>query len=194
MTITGDLQRQLVNYIVEHSGHDAHRRYIGLSGIGDCEQVIYDRYIHGTPATIGERMKSAISYDLERALVEKLTALRLYRIGVVISLYNGLVQGHTDGWIKDDLLEIKTVAQEKWFPEHHLLTRVYFQVQAYLHYLKINYAQVIFLARDTGAVQVYKERRDDRRGEEIAGKVDRLVVAVNTLKRPECSCERCKPA
>lgn len=68
MTLTADLQRQLVNYIVEHSGHEPHRRYIGLSGISDCEQVIYDRYIHGTPATVSERMKTAISYDLESVM------------------------------------------------------------------------------------------------------------------------------
>ena len=193
MTITADIQHQLVNYIVEHSGHEPHRHYIGLSGISDCEQVIYDRYIHGTPATIGERMKTAISYDLERVLIEKLTALRLYRKGEDICLYNGLVQGHTDGWIKDDLLEIKTVEREEWFPQHHLPVRVFFQVQAYLHYLNIQFAQVIYLARDNGAVQVYKERHDIRRGDEIARKVERLMSAVTTMQRPECSCGRCKP-
>jgi hypothetical protein len=192
MTLTADIQRQLVNYIVEHSGHDAHRRYIGLSRISDCEQVIYDRYIYGTPATIGERMKAAISYDLEHVLIEKLKAIHVYRIGNEISLYNGLVQGHTDGRIIDDLLEIKTIEKEEWFPQHHLPVRVFFQVQAYLHYLNTNFAQVIYLARDTGAVQVYSLRRDTRRGEEIARKLDRLVDAVTTMKRPECTCGRCK--
>ena len=191
MTITADIQRQLVNYIVEHSGHEPHRRYIGLSGIADCEQVIYDCYIHGTPATIGERMKTAISYDLERVLIEKLTALQLYHKSADIYLYNGLVQGHTDGRIKEDLLEIKTVEREEWFPENHLPFRVFYQVQAYLHFLKLNFAQVIYLARDNGAVQVYKERLDIRRGDEIARKVDRLVTAVTIMQRPECTCGRC---
>jgi hypothetical protein len=191
MTIATDLQRQLVNYIVEHSGHEPRRRYIGLSGISDCEQVIYDRYIHGTPATVSERMKIAISYDLERVLIEKLTALQLYRKGEEIYLYNGLVQGHTDGRIRDDLLEIKTIEREEWFPQNHLPFRAFFQVQAYLHFLNINFAQVIYLARDTGAVQVYSQRRDARKGEEIASKIDRLVTAVNAMQRPECSCGRC---
>ena len=193
MTITTDIQSQLVNYIVSHSGHESHRRYIGLSGIGDCEQVIYDRYIHATPATIGERMKTAISYDLEHVLIEKLTALHLYQSGELIHLYDGLVQGHTDGRIKGDLLEIKTVEREEWFPEHHLPYRVFYQVQAYLHFLNINFAQVIYLARDNGAVQVYKERRDPRKGEEIAVKIKRLVKAIHAVERPECSCGRCKP-
>jgi len=192
MTITTDLQRQLVKYIVEHSGHDAHRRYIGLSGIGDCEQVIYDRYMSGTPATVNERMKTAISYDLEQALIEKLTALRLYRPGEEISRLYGLVQGHTDGWIRNDLLEIKTIEREEWFPESRVPFRVYMQVQAYLHYLNTQFAQVIYLARDTGAVQVYGIRRDERRGEEIESKLVHLMSAVMTMNRPECTCGRCK--
>lgn len=193
MTITTDLQRQLVNYIVEHSGHESHRRYIGLSGIADCEQVIYDRYIHGTPATVGERMKSAISYDLERVLIEKLIALRLYKGGELIYLHDGLVQGHTDGWIKDDLLEIKNVEKEEWFPTQHLPFRVFYQVQAYLHFTKVRFAQVLYLARDTGAVQMYGLRRNDRSGAEIEEKLERLVKAVTNMERPECSCGKCQP-
>ena len=192
MTITTDLQKQLVNYIVEHSGHDAHRRYIGLSGIGDCEALIYDHYMQGTPATVSERMKTAISYDLERALIEKLTALRLYSESEEINLYNGIVQGHTDGRIWKDLLEIKTIEREEWFPLYHLSVRVFFQVQAYLHYLNIDFAQVIYLARDTGAVQIYSVRYHNSQGREIADKVDRLVNAVTTMKRPECTCGRCE--
>src|SRR3972149_5425780 len=154
MTITADIQRQLVNYIVEHSGHEPHRRYIGLSGIADCEQVIYDCYIHGTPATIGERMKTAISYDLERVLIEKLTALQLYHKSADIYLYNGLVQGHTDGRIKEDLLEIKTIEREEWFPENHLPFRAFYQATPISTFLNSIFAQVIYLARDNGAVQV----------------------------------------
>jgi hypothetical protein len=192
MTITADLQRQLVNYIVEHSGYEPHRRYIGLSGIGDCEQVIYDRYIHGTPATISERMKTAISYDLERVLIEKLGKLHIYQPGEEITLYNGLVQGHTDGWIKDDLLEIKTIEKEEWFPQNLVPFRVFCQVQAYLHFLEgVKFAQVLYLARDTGAVQIKGIRRHLQTGEDIGWKLKRLVEAVKFMQRPECTCGRC---
>lgn len=191
MTISHEIQKQLINYIVEHSGKELHRRYIGLSGIGDCEQVIYDRYLHGAPASISERMKTAISYDLERILIEKLIAMRMYTKSEPIILYNGMVQGHTDGWVKNDVLEIKTIEKEEWFPQNHLPVRAFYQVQAYLHYLNVRFAQVIYLARDTGALQVYGIRYDPQRGEEIACKIDRLVNAVTTLQRPECTCGKC---
>jgi hypothetical protein len=192
MNPTADLQKQLVNYIVTHSSHDRRRPYIGLSGIADCEAVIYDRYVHGTPASIEEHMKSSISYDLEHALVEKLRKLRIYQPSEEIVLYNGLVQGHTDGRVGADLLEIKTIEREQWFPEHHLPFRIFYQVQAYLHYLQLGWAQVLYLARDTGVVRVYGLRWDNRKGEEIAQKLDRLVTAVTNMVRPECSCGRCE--
>jgi len=192
MNPTTDLQKQLVNYIVQHSGHDRRRPYIGLSGIADCEAVIYDRYVHGTPASIEEHMKTSISYDLEHALVEKLRKLRLYKPSEEIILYDGLAQGHTDGRVGSDLLELKTIEREQWFPEHYLPVRIFYQVQAYLHYLSLPWAQVVYLARDTGAVRVYGIRRDEWKGEEIAQKLDRLVTAVTNMVRPECSCGRCK--
>ena len=192
MNPSTDLQRQLTNYIVMHSGHDRRRPYIGLSGIGECEAEIYDRYVHGTPASIEEQMTTAISYDLERALIEKLKKLRLFKEGPEIVLYNGLVQGHTDGMVGRDLLELKTIEREQWFPEHHLPFRIFYQVQAYLHYLNLSWCQVVYLARDTGAVRVYGIRQDERKGEEIAQKLDRLVTAVTNMVRPECSCGRCK--
>jgi hypothetical protein len=187
-----DLQKQLTNYIVLHSGFDKRRPYIGLSGIGDCEAVIYDRYMHGQTASIEEQMKTAISYDLEACLVAKLKKMRLYKAGPDIVLYHGLVQGHTDGKVGDDLLEIKSLPREEYFPEHHLAPRIFWQVQAYMHYLDIAWCQVVYIARDTGCVRVYPIRYHERRGEEVAMKVDRLVIAVGLVERPKCSCGRCR--
>lgn len=188
---SNELQAQLINFIVAHSGHDRHRPYIGLSGIGDCELVIYNHYLHGTPATVSEQLKTALGYDLERVLVEKLKKLKLYSPGEEIVLYDGLVQGHTDGRVNGDLLEIKTIEREQWFPEHHLPPRIYYQVQAYLHYQKLPFAQVLYLARDSGAVRVYGLRTDERKGVEIASKVATLVTMVQALQRPECTCGKC---
>jgi len=186
-----ELQKKLVNYIVMNSHHDPHRCYIGLSSIADCERVIFDRYLHGNQATITEKMRCSLSYDLEALLIQKLRAMRTYSASETITLYDGLVQGHTDGRIGRDLLEIKTISTEQGFPEQHVPFRVFYQVQAYMHYLNVKVTQVLYLARDNGAIRVYGVFYSKAKGVEIAEKVERLVTAIKEMKRPECTCGKC---
>jgi len=189
-----DLQRTLTNYIVKNSRHEAHRAYIGLSGIADCEAIIYDRYFHGTPATINGHLKTSLSYDLEADLVSKLSLLKLYRPAPPIELYDGLVLGHPDGKIDDDdLIEIKTVERETWFPEvPHLPNKVFYQVQAYMYYGGYRRAHVIYLARDTGALRVIGVTQSTPIAQRIEDKLARLVEAVHLVQRPACSCGKCE--
>ena len=192
---TQDIQSAIVNYSVAHSGYDVHRSYIGLSGIGDCDQVIYDRTIAGKPASVNEHLKTRLSYDLEAVLLERLRQVYGGRLkpGREIYLHDGLVQGHTDGFIAGDLLEIKTVEREEWLPvDRRLPNRVFYQVQAYLHYLDIRHAHVMYLARDTGAIYTIGVTYSPSIGRRIDQKVERLVAAVRNLERPACSCGHCR--
>jgi hypothetical protein len=192
-----DLQRMVLNWTVLHSGDErgvALRGYIGLSGIADCERVIYERVIFGRNPSLDEHLKFRIGYELEAALIERLTAMGIYFPGETIDLYDGLVQGHTDGVIQGgDLLEIKTIPAENFLPQRGKLpAKTYWQVQAYLHFLKRQRAHVVYLCRDSGLVQVYPQRyQRDTMGVQIQAKVDRLVEAVRALQKPECTCGRC---
>lgn len=194
--LTRDLQDKITNWTVANSGYERHRPYIGLSGIGDCEQVIYDRFRNGEKIAVAEHFKTRISYELEGRLVERLRAMKIYTPGEEIVLFDGLVQGHTDGIIGgSDLLEIKTVPIERFLPEGKKLPgRVFWQVQAYLHYTRRRYAHVMYLARDTGLVWTTGVTANSDMAAKIEAKLGRLVDAVMTYTRPECSCGRCEAA
>lgn len=189
-----DLQKALVNYTVKNSGHEARRGYIGLSEMGLCERVIYEHYRHGLrdDGGVQQRLVNKISFELEAALIARLKAIGVYQPGKTISLSEGLVQGHTDGQIGDDLLEIKTVALEEHFPvDGHLPRKIFYQVQGYMHYTGLKNALVVYLARANGALLVVSVRYQEAIGREIAGRVERLQRAVREVKVPMCSCGRC---
>jgi hypothetical protein len=189
-----DLQRGLIQWTVAYSGHEAQRHYIGLSGIGDCERVIYDRFRQGTRATVEDHLLCRLSYELEGRLVERLKEMGVYSVGEEIVLFDGLVQGHTDGVIgRQDLLEIKTLAQERWIPEGRKLPgRVFWQVQAYLHYTGRKYGHIVYLARDTGLIYTTGVSYSEGVGRKIEEKVGRLVEAAMAYSRPACTCGRCE--
>ena len=196
-----ELQKRLVNWTVANSGHDERRHYIGLSGIGDCPRQIYDRYFQGQRASVDRHLLTRLSYEIESDLVG-----RLHQMGICSAIlpsesqvalaYDGLVQGHVDAMTRDgDLVEIKTVALEDHIPER-LPRRVYWQVQAYMHYLKCKrqdcrWTHVVYLARQSGLVKVIPVRYSPEMGARVEAKVKRLVVAVRDVARPECECGKC---
>ncbi len=195
MISASQLAADLVDWSVKNSGYEDHRQYIGLSGIGDCERVIYDRVRNGSRGQpVAEHLKTRLSYECEGLLVARLRALGVYGAGESISLHGGLVQGHTDGVILPNaLLEIKTVQREDWLPQNYRLpNRVFWQVQAYMTFLKRPIAFVVYLARDTGAMCVVAVKYNPGIGRQVREKVDRLIKAVVGYERPECSCGKCE--
>jgi len=191
--LSHDLQQHLVNHSVKTSGHLDRRGYIGLSEMGDCDQVVYDHYCLGRRSTVSERLKFCLVYDLAAALIARLKALNLYSPAHQICLFQGMVRGHPDGYVGGDLLEIKTIEMERWFPEvGRVPNRVFYQTQSYLHYTGVRYAHVVYLARDTGAIKVLGITRNERVGQMIEGRLERLVEAVTNHRRPACSCGHCQ--
>ena len=190
---TEELQRMLVNWTVLHSGHVDRRGYIGLSEMADCDLVIYQRYFNGQHFAMDEHLKAKICFEMEAQLVERLRTMNIYSPGDEICLYDGLVQGHTDGVIGgQDLLEIKTVPRWEHIPTNFRLpSKVYYQVLAYLHFTKRKYAHIVYLARDSGLLQVFGLRYHEETGKKIAEKLERLVDAIRETRRPECSCGHC---
>lgn len=189
-----ELESQIVNWTVMNSGFDLRRPYIGLSGIYDCPALIYERYFNGYERlSVDEHLKTRMAYDLEAVLQARLMQLGVYSEGETIRLHDGLVQGHTDGVIDGrDLLEIKTVSiNEHLPPNKRIPKRVFWQVQAYLHYTKRRYAQIVYLARASGLVMVLGLKYREDIGGRIERKVDRLVEAVRNVRRPACECGRC---
>ena len=147
--LSTDLQDQLIAYIVRESRHIENRGYIGLSAIGDCPRVIYDRHMTGDHVSPEARIKHAWAYNIEGIMTEYLMQMGLYRRVSEICLHGGLVQGHPDGEINGELLEIKTVEVSNFLPiPPRLPNRVFYQVQAYMHYLGYKRCHVVYISRD----------------------------------------------
>jgi hypothetical protein len=193
---TRHLQQELMNWTVGHSGHVARRNYIDLEGIGDCARAIYDRHMTGTHAAVAEHLKMRASYELERGLIARLQSLGVYSPGEEIELLGGLVKGLTDGVIDGrDVLVVETVALEPHLPKDgRLPRRMFLRVQAYLHYLQRGWGQVVYLARETGLIQVYGVKYQEGIGAATEEKVAQLVEAIRTYTQPACVCGRCEPA
>lgn len=191
---TKNLQQAIVNFTAQTSGWGERRPYIGLSGIGDCEQIIYNRFFFGERRPdVGRLLTTKISYELETALIARLTAIGVYSPAEPILLYGGQVQGHLDGVVGGtDILEIKTVPMEEHFPENNIVSRrIFWQMQSYMHFSTMKYTQVVYLARSTGAIFVVGVRYQEKLGRELETKVRRLVEAVRERKAPGCTCGRC---
>jgi hypothetical protein len=187
-----DLERILIDWTVRNSGYDEHRNYIGLSGIGDCSLMIYRRFFNHTGASVESHLKTRYAYEIEENIKQRLRGMGIYSPSKEISIYDGLVQGHTDGEINSDLLEIKTVPLTEHIPRGEIPRRSFWQSQAYMLYGKYSWCLIIYFARDYGAFKVFELRRDLGVGDRIMAKVDALVEFVQTKIPPPCDCGRCK--
>ena len=186
-----ELQQQLVEWSALNSGHDAHRDYIGLSGIIDCERVIYRRYFERKDIPTEAKLKTKITYELESALRNRLIEMGLAKSGIEINVFDGMVKGHTDGEIKGCLLEIKTVAQADHLPNGKVPARVYWQVQAYMYYGEYRSAYVIYLDRSTGQVRTFDINIDEHMAQKIHSKLIRVIRDIQSKCEPPCTCGRC---
>ncbi len=190
------LERNLIEWSVLNSGYDEHRNYIGLSGIGDCSLVIYRKYFNRTGASAESQLKTRYSYEVEQLIQKRLLdmggSMKGYLPGKEISLYDGLVQGHTDGEFDGDLLEIKTVPLAEHIPvNREIPRRAFWQSQAYMLYGPYSRTLIIYFARDFGKFKIFELRPDNRLMIEIPQKIDRLVGAVIKKVPPPCDCGRC---
>jgi len=111
------LETRLIDWTVNHGRLNSRERYIGLSKIGDCPRRVYGMYWnHGVRSDPVELMKFYIGYASEDDVVLRLQGLGEYRPGVEISMFEGMVRGHTDGSFEGRLVEIKSVALDEHLP------------------------------------------------------------------------------
>ncbi len=191
------LQSTLIDYAARNSRHEPHRRYIGLSGIADCDLVIYDRFFAGERASVGEKLKHFLAYEIQDILTRVLAEAFVYLPPQAIAVHGGLVQGHTDGAVlfegQTDLIEIKTLESDKYLPVpgQRVPNRHFYQVQAYLHFLELEHAHLIYFARDSADLRVIGLTYNRTVGKGIQTKIDRLAAAVSESRRPACTCGRC---
>jgi hypothetical protein len=187
-----DLQAAFLDHSIKTSGYDDHRDYIGLSTIAECPAEIYRRFFDSTPASVRRRLKTKASYEIEEDLKARLKAIGIYSPGKEISLFDGMVKGHTDGELFGALLEIKTVPLDDHIPQGKIPIRVYWQCQAYLKYGEYSLCHVLYYSREDGLFRFFEVDPHAPTMNLIEGKLERLVRAVRTRTRPACECGKCQ--
>lgn len=189
-----EIEKLLIQWSVKNSGYDEHRDYIGLSTIGDCPCLIYNRYFNRTGISTAEHLKTRYAYEIERLIKERLQQIGLYSPGKEISIHGGLVRGHTDGKIGGSLLEIKTLPRTEYLPTSpmHISTKIYWQIQAYMLYGGYSVTTLIYFARDDGQFKVMVVSRDESLQSQIDQKIVSLVEAVQKQNPPACECGKCE--
>ncbi len=187
-----ELEYKLTDFSVRTSGYDEHRDYIGLSGVWDCPLVIYRRYFNRMGVSTEARLKTKYSYEVEDIIKRRLRAMGILSPSREISLYDGLVKGHTEGEILGRLFDVKTVAISAHFPNGQLPYKVRFQMNAYMKYGPYPDTLVIYFARDSGLFKAYDLFPDSDIQIEIVVKLEQLVEAVRNKRQPKCECGRCR--
>jgi hypothetical protein len=184
------LSRTLTEYEV--------RNYLGMSRIGKCPRTLYDELVHGRrPPSERSKRYCHEGYLHEHDIVE-----RLARVGVpvmnrnreLVAPFDDRFRGHIDGEVEGDLLEVKSVNDEKFcrvmdagaLPEHMD------QVQTYLRYGGYERALLVYKCRNTGEVAVVEVARDEKRGAELEAKARAILAAVDGKgELPACTCGFC---
>jgi len=189
-----NLEKKLIEWSVNNSGYDEHRDYIGLSTLADCSRIIYHRYFNRVGLAREGHLKTRYCYEVEENIKERFRRMGLYSPEKEISIFDGLVKGHTDGEILGYLLEIKTVPETDHIPRCsvYIPGKVYWQVQAYMLYGSYNRAFLIYLARKFGLFRVFIVTRDESLQSKINIRVNDLVEAVRRRKIPACECGKCE--
>jgi len=191
--IAKEIEKKLVQWSAANSGYDEHRPYIGLSGIGDCSLLIWRRFFNHTGASTESRLKTRYSYEIEEDIKRRLQAIGIYSPGKEISIYDGLVKGHTDGEINKDLLEIATIPLTEYLPHiNHIPSKKLYQSQAYMLYGHYDRALILYFARDYGVFRIFDLHRDPVMDDRIMSKVDALVEFVRAKVPPPCDCGKCR--
>jgi len=190
---TREMDRLFIEWTAENSGYDEHRNYIGLSTIADCPREIYRRYFDSTPASVSSRLKTRASYEIEENLKNRFRKMGVYGEGIEISLYNGLVKGHTDGEIWGRLLDIKTVPLTEHLPrDNNLPSKVFWQIQAYMFFGGWEDSVVLYFARDFGVHKFFYVRYHESMGKKIETKLTGILRDIEPATPSQCECGRCR--
>lgn len=198
---TKKLHDQLTEAIIENSGLEQNRDYVGFSKIGDCPRKIYTEYMQKQNVSITE---SDHFYCYAGYHQEADVANLLIKIGVldptsrgkeIVSDISPIFKGHIDGLAMDGaLIEIKSVSNQKYDSikeKGKSLFRHFVQVQLYLRYGKMPYALIIYRNRETYEHMVMYVPYVKSAADEQEKKALIILDAIKDGKAPACTCHKC---
>ena len=173
------------------------RDYLGMSAISQCPRRLYNNMVNGRQYP---SIRTARLFH-EGLLHEHDVIMRLLKKGVavtnlgreLIAPFDGRFRGHIDGELDGDLLEIKSVNDERFamvmddgpFDEHCD------QVQLYMRYGGYARAMIVYKCRNDGDIWTEEVARDDQRGAILEEKAKGILAMLDRSEPPRCTCGHC---
>lgn len=189
-----DTQASLVNWTLANSGIIC-RDYLDMAAIGHCSRRLYFELVQGRERSSRTHHLSYLGQVLEADVLLRLYAIDAAALGPAetVADLHGQFRGTTKGTWQGHLLEIKTSLHDK-LPKAGLhLPRLHeWHVQTLLHYTGLSRATVIYVARDTGYLQVVEIRANERIAESARLKAASILEHFEAKQAPACECDYCK--
>lgn len=163
------------------SNFDSDRNYVSLSHIAQDEGEIIRMYMQGFEDTLNIRLRCYKGYQMERDLVQRILktfpAEAKAPFPEISQLWGRIqIQGHPDFSFNGYPGDVKSVPLDEYFPKEGKLPRkVYWQMQAYMHFSEKNKALVIYESRETGAIRHYWIRENASIQRQIYSKLKFVV-------------------
>lgn len=148
----------LLGYTALHSNFESSRNYVSLSkAIASVEKLIND-YKNGFADSLTVRLKCYKGYQMEADMKRRIKTVfpDNYSEAPEISVHGGLIKGHPDFLFNGYPGDCKSVLMDDWIPKDKIPSRIYFQMQAYMLYMKKTESIVVFESRESGMIQDFK--------------------------------------
>jgi hypothetical protein len=193
-------QNKIDEHLIQHSGLDQKRDYLGISAIGKCPRQVVRDHLHGkSELTLRDHQMCYAGYFFEADLRNRIgdMGFKVTRVGFeVVADFDPRLRGHIDGELFDsELLECKSVNRTKFekVKETHLaLTEHFAQVQLYMKYGPWKQCWLIYVNRETLEHHVVKVGYLHTQAIKYELKAQRMLAHIDSGILPACECHRCK--
>jgi len=197
---TTTLQDRIDEHLIQHSGLDVKRDYLGISAIGKCPRQVVRDFLYGkSDITLQAHQMCYGGYLFEADLRNRLgdMGFKVAKAGLeVVAPFDPRLRGHIDGELFDaDLLEAKSVSRarfEKIKTTHMALSEHFAQVQLYMKYGPWKKCWVIYMCRETLEHHVVKVTYLHTQAIKYEMKAQRLLAHIDSGTLPACECRFCK--
>ncbi len=204
------LKSELSQALLEKSGLEQRRAYLGMSQIGRCPRQLYWAMVEGRSDTEMNEQRHWFCWTgyLHEAAMLELLGVDVSQQGVeIVADFDRRFRGHVDCVLDSSgIAEIKSVSWRKfqrireWNRPDHLHMK---QVQSYLHHgipgAVWDRAFIIYLARDVPfpewrgfPIWVFGVPYNEALARMLDVKAQRILAAVDAGTPPECECGRCR--
>lgn len=193
------LEDQIRQFVHANSGLEAHRRYLGMSGIADCPRAQWTRYMNGVETGDNNHRNAYRGYLLEKDIKQILISIGFMKPESereLLAEFDSRFRGHTEGEdVSGGLIEVKTMSKVKYdavVSERRLAYRHYRQVQAYMKYGNYTKCTAVIRCTETFEFHVMVVQPNYAIMAELEQKAKMILACIDESREPPCTCNRCR--